>query len=96
MANAKPNIESSAKRRRQQRGNITPADWATVDAELLRRAIAVVGHRGGALRLGYTRDGGSYAVGILGDGDPYTEYVRPSDDMAAYLEGIIDDWTDES
>jgi len=94
MPNVKPNTESNAKRRRQQRGNITPADWDTCDAELLRRAIAVVGKRGGALRLGYTRDGGSYAIGILGDGDPYTEYVRPTDDLSSYLEGLISDWQD--
>jgi len=92
MPNVKPNTESNNKRRRQQRGNITPADWDTADAELLRHAIAIVGRRGGALRLGYTRDGGSYAIGILGDGDPYTEYVRPSDDLSTYLEGLISDW----
>jgi len=92
MPNAKPNTEANAKRRRQQRGNISPADWATVNAELLRRAIAIVGHRGGALRFGYTRDGGSYAIGVLGDGDPYTDYVRPTDDIDAYLESLIENW----
>jgi len=95
MGNAKPNVEESKRRRRQSRGSGVAADWATVDGEKLRRAIAIVGRSGGALRFGYTRDGGSYAIGVLGDGDPYTEYLRPTDDIDAYLEGIIDRWSDD-
>jgi hypothetical protein len=47
---------------------------------------------GGALRLGYTRDGGAYAVGVYGDGTPFTEYIPPSDDIEVYLKGIIEDY----
>jgi len=90
---AKRQEDENRKRRRQQRGNANPADWTSANADLLRAAVACVAKRGGALRLGYTRDGGSYAIGVLGDGEPYTEYVRPTDDLDKYLEGLIEDWT---
>lgn len=70
------------------------ADWETANSDLLKRAISVVSSRGGALRFGYTRDGGAYAVGILGDGDPYTEYLRPTDDIDDYLRALIEAWAD--
>jgi hypothetical protein len=41
------------------------------------------------LRIGVTRDGGAWAFGIYGDGgDPHTEYVRPSEDVNAYLRDL--------
>jgi hypothetical protein len=43
---------------------------------------------GGALRLGYSRDGGAYAVGVYGDGDPYTLYHPPEDDIDSLLAKI--------
>jgi len=73
------------------RGVSMPADWGSVDAELLRRAIAAASGASGALRFGYTQDGGAYALGIYGDGpDPYTEYVRPGDDIEVMLTDIAD------
>jgi len=66
------------------------ADWETADAALLLRTVATVAATGGALRLGYTRDGGAYSVGIYGDGDPYTEYIRPSEDLDAFLRDVLE------
>lgn len=90
----KPFRESDTRRRsrRELRGNTVKADWTSVDPALLQQAIATVAGNGGALRFGYTRDGGAYSVGILGDGDPYTEYLRPSDNVSQYLEELIQDW----
>lgn len=85
-------------RRRQPKENYGTADWEIANAELLRAVIAVVAGSGGALRLGYTRDGGAYAVGIYGDGDPYTDYVRPNEDLDEYLRKLGRDFeaiTDE-
>lgn len=46
----------------------------------------------GALRIGLTRDGGALALGCyLGD-DYATEYVRPSEDLAAALNEIAEAW----
>lgn len=61
------------------------ADWEQADADILRRAIATAALTGGALRLGYSRDGGAYAVGIYGDGDVYTEWCSPSQDLNQFL-----------
>jgi hypothetical protein len=68
------------------------ADWQNADAELLRNVIATVAAAGGAIRFGYTRDGGAFAVGIYENGNMKTEYLPPDDDMEGYLKGIVDDF----
>lgn len=71
------------------RGNgVGSADWTRVDAGNLMDTIGTVAACGGALRLGYTRDGGAYAVGVYGDGEPYTLYFGPHDDIDAALRDI--------
>lgn len=97
---AKRNQQDDKRRKadenRKRRANITSttgaADWGSVDGMLLGKAVAEVARGGGALRLGYTRDGGAYAVGFYGDGEPFTEYVPPSQDIEDYLKGIIEDY----
>ena len=64
------------------------ADWQTVDGELLKRAIASASNAGGCLRLGYTRDGGAYAIGIYGDGDVYTEFANDQQSLEEVLTAI--------
>lgn len=88
-------LEKPAQRRRRTiaRGTGEVADWATVNGDTLAKAVATVAARGCAIRFGYTRDGGSYAIGILGDGDAYTEYVRPNESLDAYLLTIIEDFS---
>lgn len=67
------------------------ADWSSVDPEAIRTAISALGSIGGAIRYGYTRDGGAYAIGIYGlETLPYTEYLRPGDDIQAYLYQLAD------
>lgn len=92
----KEDKKAAAAEKRKRRSNSTtggsPADWATVDGNLLAKAVAVLARDGGALRLGYTRDGGAYAVGIYGDGEPFTEYIPPSEDMSEWLKGLIEDY----
>ena len=40
---------------------------------------------GGAIRFGYTRDGGAYAVGLYYGGETCTEYIRPGEDVEQAL-----------
>jgi len=68
------------------------ADWETASHELIVRAIGVISRAGGAVRFGYTRDGGAYAIGIMGDGEPYTEYIRPTESVDEYLTALIAQW----
>jgi len=79
-------------KRRVSYGQGTVADWTSAESQLVVAAIAAISLAGGAIRFGYTRDGGAYAIGILGDGEPYTEYVRPSEDINAYLAALVEQW----
>jgi len=85
MDRSKSNKGTSGQSRGFNRRGGDSADWAKADADVLRRAIVAAALRHGALRFGYTSDGGAYSIGIYGDGDPYTEYVRPSDDIDSFL-----------
>lgn len=71
---------------RKQSGHV--ADWKSVDADRIRDAICAASNTGGALRFGYSRDGGAYAIGIYGDGDPYTEFCKPSEDIESFLADV--------
>jgi hypothetical protein len=78
--------------RRVRRAGSEVADWAGVAPEALFSALEAVTARGGALRFGYTSDGGAYAVGVYGDGEPYTDYIRPTEDIDEYLRALCQEW----
>lgn len=84
--------QKNAKKERRYKGAATQAgnvaDWQNVDTTILVWAICVVALAGGALRFGYTRDGGAYAIGVYGDGEPYTEYIKPGEDVNAVIRAI--------
>lgn len=94
MPDKKKSDLDKIRERRAQREVNNVADWMAADAALVRRAIAAVAFKGGALRFGYTRDGGAYAIGIYLSNDRYTEYVRPHEDIDQYLQSLIDDLGD--
>jgi len=77
------------KSRGLNRKSATTADWVTADALTLQRAISAAAITGGALRFGYSRDGGAYAIGIYGDGEPYTEFLKPGEDLDEFLCEVI-------
>lgn len=74
--------------RQLQRRNIAKynPDDLSLDAmwECMKAAMAA----GGALRIGMTRDWGAMAIGVYGDGEPYTEYLRPGDDGAQFFNDL--------
>jgi hypothetical protein len=78
--------------RRSKQHVVTPADWGGVSAELLREAIQAITQHGAAIRFGYTRDMGAYAIGFYENGSSETEYVPPSEDMDLWLKGVIEDY----
>lgn len=86
-----PGNSDGVRATRAYRPRTQPADWAGIDNEAISAAISAVGAIGGALRFGYSRDGGAYAVGVYGlESQPYTDYLRPGDDVSAYLYGLAD------
>lgn len=78
-----------ARRRKSVRDQ---ADWGTIDGELIRSVIEAVTRFGGAIRFGYSRDGGAYSLGVYGDGKPYSEFRAASDDVDDWLATIRDDY----
>ena len=69
-----------------QVGNV--ADWGSVNVVVLVKLIEVSSKKGGAVRLGYTRDGGAYAIGVYCGSNYFTDYVRPSEDVDQYLKDL--------
>lgn len=70
------------------------ADWACASGERIRDAICSAASTGGALRFGYSRDGGAFAIGVYGDGDPYTDFVSCNEPIDDYLQEYIELFTD--
>lgn len=67
------------------------ANYAELDGQRVIELIEAIANAGGAVRLGKTRDGGAYAIGIYGDGDqPYTDYLKPSESVVDYLTELVD------
>lgn len=77
-------------RRRRQHDN--DADWTAVEPGPLRALIGAITATGGAVRFGYTKDGGAFSLGVYGDGKPYTEFLPGSGDVEAWIEGFILDF----
>ncbi len=86
MTKSKGSKGPDVKRKRRQSDDT--ADWGGADPNILASVVAAVTGNGGAIRFGYSRDGGAYAVGIYGDGDPFTEYLGASNEVDDWLEGI--------
>lgn len=74
--------------RRRSRQDDTKADWSSADPGLLRDVITAVTRTGGALRFGYSQDGGAYSMGVYGDGEPFTEYLPGGSSVDGWLEGF--------
>jgi len=82
-------------RNRSRGGPVDEADWTSVDGDKVTAVIAAVAKHGCAIQFGYTRDKGAYCIRIVGDGEPYNEYVRPTEDIDLYLEGLLVDFSAE-
>ena len=68
------------------------ANFATTDWVCTVALLEALVSEGGALRLGITRDGGAFALGVyLGD-DYATEYVKPAEDWEDALDEIARAW----
>lgn len=95
MPRAQETIQGDRQRRRARKGSGEPVSWERVSSDILAGLIIAVTSQGGAVRFGLSRDGTALAVGILGDGPPYTEWFRPTDDIEAGLQDMTRMWTGE-
>lgn len=85
-------LKARREARQGNRGNSDPADWKSVDPDLMCGLVAVFTAHGGVISFGYTRDGGAYRIGYFADGQSDTVYIRPTEDIDAELEAEIESW----
>lgn len=83
------------KERNQNRGNTEPADWATVEPNILLRYIATITRLGAVVSFGYTRDGGAYMYSVYLNGDTLREYIRPTENVDQRFIDEIEYWSTE-
>lgn len=83
-----------ATHRRRNRGSVDSADWKEASPDKIAKAIVAICSHGYAVRFGYTKDGGAFAIGFLGDGEPFTEFIRPTEDIDLYLDSLAENYTD--
>jgi len=81
--------------RRRNRHNGSEADWSKASSELVLRLVVSVAKIGGAVQFGYTTAGDSYVIRVLGDGEPFNEYLRSTEDVDLWLEGFALDYEND-
>lgn len=70
------------------------ADWYNASPELVFRLVCIVAVEGGAVRFGYTRDGGAYSIGLyLGDNSK-TYYCNDAEGINEQLQELIKHFTE--
>lgn len=87
-------LNAGGKKRRYQEASTNVADWGSVNEVALRDTIEAVTRTGCAIRFGYSRDGGAYAVGVVGDGDPYTVWAGSAEEVDIKLAALAESFRD--
>jgi len=89
----KENEKPQRRIRNANRGTgIESADWGEADSDKLVKAICLICKHSCAVQFGMTRDGGALVVRIVGDGEPYNEFIRATENINLYLDGLISDF----
>lgn len=66
-----------------------PITYKDVDMMYLIELMMAVESVGGAIRLGTTRDGGAFAIGVYGDGpDVYNVYANSVEKLHEHFENL--------
>lgn len=88
------NLEQRRAERRRARGQTSTCDWASVEPDRIVAIICAIASQNGLCSFGYTRDGGAYTLTAILDGERYTDYCRPTEDVNAFLANLCEDYTD--
>lgn len=95
-ANKRERAKQARGRRKSASGEL---DWRSFDWEGFAALTVALANSGGAIRVGATRDGGAWALGIYKGDDYATEYIKPAEDvqeaMLEIAEAWLDDWKTE-
>lgn len=70
-----------------KRGGST-ADWTLADPALVLSLVCAVAMEGGAVRFGYTRDGGAYSIGLYLGENSKTYYCNEADGINEQLKEL--------
>jgi len=83
-------LERQLRRSRERSVSLDQIDWAQ-----FALAVKAAASIDGALRIGLSRSGTAFAIGVYGDGEPYTDFVEQGEDineyfsdLQSYLEGL--------
>jgi len=87
-------IQQRREERRRNRGQASICDWGSVDPERIVALISSVTSQNGLCSFGYTRDAGAYTVTVIMDGERYTDYCRPTEDVGGFLDNLREDYSD--
>jgi hypothetical protein len=68
------------------------ADWATVNCDMLLRAIAVVTAQHAAIQMGYTSDGGAFSIVIYDNGERLKNYIHDLSELETFLTELEQDY----
>ena len=66
------------------------ADWTNASSDVVLRLVCLVAAEGGAVRLGYTRDGGAYSIGIYLGENSKTYYCNEKDGINEKIGELIE------
>ena len=80
--------------RRSRRHQGEHADYSVVDASILLSAITAVVNKGHAVQFGRSKEGSAFVIRLVGSGLAHNDYVRPSEDINAYLKALSIDYTE--
>lgn len=89
---ASPDRGKAKELRQSRRQQAKPLEINEFDWESLVSLIMTAAGAGGAVRIGLTRDGGAWAIGMYMEDDYATEYIRPGEDCQAALDEIARVW----
>ncbi len=91
MQNQKGNRKKSRRSRRNKPQELV--GWLDINQEVLLELIRTMDGQAIAIRLGRTRDGASFSVGIYDGDDYFTEYHAGLAGADEWLMGFIEDYT---
>jgi len=79
------------KRNNHRKPGSTPKkiNWDEVPDVVVIQLITAATAAGGAVRFGGSRDGGVLALGVYGDGDPYTEWFHDAEEFLEFAHDLI-------
>lgn len=66
-------------------GSSKRANWGLAEPATIFELIKKASSRGGAVRFGYTRDGGAYALGLYYGSEHVTKYCPPDQNVNKFL-----------